>query len=120
MEDPAALFKALADPVRVRILEFLQRPDAACCSAEDRVCACDLEGILGLSQPTISHHMRLLVQARLVAAEKVGRWVYYRIDRPAFAAAAAYLSRFAGDDAPAPQQVPGAGRTDARPATRAN
>ena len=98
------IFKALGDPLRLRILEFLHRPDAECCSVEDKVCACDIEGLLGLSQPTISHHMKLLVQAGLVIAEKSGRWVYYRIDRDAFAAAASYLSRFtaqAGDAKPA-------------------
>jgi ArsR family transcriptional regulator len=91
------IFKALSDPLRLRILEFLRRPDAECCSTEDRVCACDIEGLLGLSQPTISHHMKLLVQAGLVVAEKSGRWVYYRVDRNAFAAAAAFLAGFTGD-----------------------
>ena len=94
------MFKALSDPLRLRILEFLRRPDAACCSTEDKVCACDLEGLLGLSQPTISHHMKLLVQAGLVTAEKSGRWVYYRIDREAFARASDYLAGFACDDQP--------------------
>lgn len=98
MERIDLLFKALADPIRIRILEFLKRPDAECCSVEDRVCACDLEGVLGLSQPTVSHHMKLLVQAGLVEAEKSGRFVYYRIDRSAFRAAAAYLSGFTGDE----------------------
>src|SRR3954467_8762846 len=101
MKNAELIFKALGDPLRVRILEFLRRPDAECCSVEDRVCACDLEGLLGLSQPTVSHHMKLLIQAGLVAAEKCGRWVYYRVDRPAFAAAVAYLAEFAGDE-PAP------------------
>jgi ArsR family transcriptional regulator len=101
MDHPDAVFKALSDPIRLRILEFLRRPDAECCSVEDRVCACDLEGLLGLSQPTVSHHMKILVQAGLVASEKSGRWVYYRVDRPAFAAAITYLARFAGDELPA-------------------
>lgn len=102
-----ATFKALSDPVRLRILEYLRRPEATCCSTEDRVCACDLEGLLGLSQPTISHHMKLLVQSGLVTSEKSGRWVYYRIDRPAFAAAAAYLAGFADDEAlTAPTSLP--------------
>ena len=104
MTNADLIFKALSDPLRLRILQFLRRPDADCCSVEDKVCACDIEGLLGLSQPTISHHMKLLVQAGLVAAEKSGRWVYYRIDRDAFAAAAAFLTGFtaqAGDAPPA-------------------
>lgn len=106
MERVDLLFKALSDPLRLRIVEFLRRPDAACCSVEDRVCACDLEGLLGLSQPTISHHMKLLVQAGLVVAEKSGRWVYYRIDRDRFAEAAEYLSGFAGDGGCRPASAP--------------
>ena len=96
------VFRALGDPARLRILEFLKRPEAECCSAVDKVCACDFEGILGLSQPTISHHMKLLVQAGLVTAEKSGRWVYYGINRPAFAAASAFLAGFVGIDAAFP------------------
>ena len=92
------LFKALGDPLRLRILEFLRRPDTECCSLEDKVCACDLEGLLGLSQPTVSHHMKLLVQAGLVVAEKSGRWVYYRINRRTFARASEYLAGFTGED----------------------
>src|SRR5260370_41864009 len=86
MEANEQLFKALADPARVRIIEFLRRPDAACCTVEDRVCACDLEGPLGLSQPAVSHHLKILVRADLVLAEKAGRFVYYRVNRPRFAA----------------------------------
>jgi ArsR family transcriptional regulator len=94
MDTALTLFKALADPARISILEFLWRPDAACCSFEDRVCACDLEALLELSQPSVSHHMRILVQAGLVMAEKDGRWVYYRIDRRRFAALADYVAKF--------------------------
>jgi len=94
MDKPDLIYKALSEPLRLRILDFLKRPDAACCSVEDRVCACDLEGLLGLSQPTISHHMKILVQAGLVSSEKSGRWVYYRVNRPIFAAAAAHLMSF--------------------------
>jgi ArsR family transcriptional regulator len=97
MDSIDLIFKALSDPLRVRILEFLRRPEAKCCSVEDKVCACDLEGLLGLSQPTISHHMKLLVQAGLVVGEKSGRWVYYRIDRPTFSRAADYLAGFTGE-----------------------
>lgn len=93
-------FKALGDPLRLRILAFLHRPDADCCSNAAAVCACDLEGVLGLSQPTISHHMKLLVQAGLVRAEKRGRWVHYSLDHESFRALAAVLLGFGGDPVP--------------------
>lgn len=106
MDQAETVFKALADPIRLRILAFLNRPEAECCSEEDRVCACDLEPLLGLAQPTVSHHMKILVQAGLVSSEKSGRWVYYRIDRSAFAAAATYLAQFAGAASPVPKVPP--------------
>ena len=111
MSDQDQLFKALADPARLRIIEFLRRPDAACCTVEDRVCACDLEGPLGLSQPAVSHHLKILVQAGLLLSEKAGRFVYYRINRPRFAELQTWLGGFAGEFA----AVPGAAR---RTATR--
>jgi ArsR family transcriptional regulator, arsenate/arsenite/antimonite-responsive transcriptional repressor len=95
-------FKALGDPARIRILEFLWRPEAECCSFEDKVCACDVEGILGLSQPAVSHHMKILVQAGLVTSEKDGRWVYYRINRPRFRELAQWLGQFGKLAATAP------------------
>ena len=106
MNDPAAIFKALGDPARLRILEFLWRPDAACCSLEDKVCACDVESLLGLSQPAVSHHMKVLVQAGLVAAAKEGRWVYYRINRARFRELSQFLGRFGrGEPAKKPAQA---------------
>jgi ArsR family transcriptional regulator len=72
--------KALADPARLAILSFLRSPDTTCCSREDGICGCDVETFLGVSQPTVSHHMKVLVQAGLVRAEKRGRWVFYEID----------------------------------------
>jgi ArsR family transcriptional regulator, arsenate/arsenite/antimonite-responsive transcriptional repressor len=101
MDEEMLAFKALGDPVRLKILEFLMRPDAACCSQEDRVCACDLETPLNLSQPAVSHHMKILAQAELISSEKDGRWVYYRVNRPRFRVLAQYLARFAKNDAPA-------------------
>jgi ArsR family transcriptional regulator len=95
MIDPVSAFKALSDPARLRILDFLWRPDAACCSLEDKVCACDVESLLGLSQPAVSHHMKILVQAGLITAGKEGRWVYYRINRPRFREVAQWLGQYA-------------------------
>ena len=64
----AELFKALADPSRLKVLQLLSQPPANTCTAAGTVCACDLEGELGLSQPTVSHHMRLLRAQQLLSA----------------------------------------------------
>ena len=98
--DLVTKLKALADPSRLSILAFLLEPIQSCCSREEGVCACDLEAFLGLSQPTISHHMKLLVQAELVRAEKRGRWVYYELNPAAFAEVGEQLARYR-----APQKV---------------
>lgn len=101
MDDTPRMLKALADPARLRIVEFLRRPDAACCTFGDRVCACDMEGVLGLSQPAVSHHLKLLIQAGLVIAEKDGRWTTYRLDHQAFAGLAGFLAEFSRPVSPA-------------------
>ena len=87
--------KVLADPKRARIVEFLLDPDLSCCSRDDGICACDVEAFLGLSQPTVSHHMRALVDAGFVRAERRGRWVYYELEPARFRDAAARLHAFA-------------------------
>ena len=66
-------FAALADPIRLRLLSIV----AACAAGE--VCACDLVEPSGRSQPTVSHHMKILVDAGLVDREKRGLWVWYRV-----------------------------------------
>ncbi|MDZ7703241.1 MAG: metalloregulator ArsR/SmtB family transcription factor [Trueperaceae bacterium] len=86
--------KTLADPTRLAILEFLRDPIQSCCSREDGVCGCDLESFLGLSQPTISHHMKLLAREGFVRAEKRGRWVYYDLHPNAFDVVITYLGTF--------------------------
>lgn len=98
--DISLQLKALADPARLRIVEFLRRPDVGCCTLPDRVCACDLERLLGLSQPAVSHHMKILTQAGLVSGEKQGRWMYYRLEAGAFAALVAFLNPLATPPAP--------------------
>jgi ArsR family transcriptional regulator len=70
-EDLARLFSVLGDPVRLRLLSLIA--DA------DEVCGCDLQEPLGKSQPTISHHTKLLAEAGLIVGEKRGRWVYWRV-----------------------------------------
>ncbi len=67
----AARFKALADPTRVAIVNRL--------AGAGEVCVCELVEDFELSQPTISHHLRLLRQAGLVEAERRGTWAYYRL-----------------------------------------
>ena len=72
----AELFKALADPARVRIVNVLA-------TSEDAVCICNLIEPLGLSQPTVSHHMKKLLEAGLVEREQRGRWAYFSLKRDA-------------------------------------
>src|SRR5215467_10428997 len=67
----AGTFKALADPTRVAIVNRLTRVEA--------VCVCDLTAAFDLSQPTISHHLKVLRDAGLVEAERRGTWAYYRL-----------------------------------------
>jgi ArsR family transcriptional regulator len=69
--------KALADPVRLSILEFLWGPAAEELREEGGICAKDVERFLGVTQPTVSYHMKILVGAGLVEAEKRGQKVYY-------------------------------------------
>jgi len=69
----ARSFGALSDPIRLRLLSFIASADA------DEVCACDLIEPSGRSQPTVSHHMKILVDAGLVTREKRGLWVWYRL-----------------------------------------
>jgi ArsR family transcriptional regulator len=69
----ARSFGALSDPIRLRLLSFIASADA------EEVCACDLIEPSGRSQPTVSHHMKILVDAGLVTREKRGLWVWYRL-----------------------------------------
>lgn len=72
----AELFKALADPARVRIVNILA-------THRDAVCACEFEPALGLSQPTVSHHLKKLTDAGLLEREQRGRWAYFSLKRDA-------------------------------------
>ncbi len=72
-EELAATLKALADPVRLRLLSFIAaQPDG-------EACVCHVTDPIGLSQPTVSHHLKLLHHARLLERDKRGAWVYYRV-----------------------------------------
>ena len=70
-DEIAARFKALADPTRVAIIN--------CLSAADEVCVCNLTETFDLSQPTISHHLKILREAGLVESARRGTWAYYRL-----------------------------------------
>ncbi len=72
----AEIFGALADPNRVRIVNLLATSDEA-------VCVCNLIEPLGLSQPTVSHHLKKLLDAGLVDREQRGRWAYFSLNRDA-------------------------------------
>jgi ArsR family transcriptional regulator, arsenate/arsenite/antimonite-responsive transcriptional repressor len=76
-EATALLYKALADPARVRIVNLLATSGAAC--------VCELVGPLGLAQPTVSHHLRKLTDAGLLEREQRGVWAYYALNRGALA-----------------------------------
>jgi ArsR family transcriptional regulator len=66
----APLFKALGDPVRLRLMSMI--------ASTDEVCVCDLTVPFDVSAPTVSHHLRVLREVGLVSAERRGTWVYYR------------------------------------------
>ena len=83
-EQTAALFKALGDPARVRIVNLLARSDGP-------ACVCELTPATGLSQPTVSHHLKKLVQAGLLRREPRGVWAYYELDREGLERAAGVL-----------------------------
>jgi ArsR family transcriptional regulator len=70
--DLARAFAALADPVRLRLLSLI--------ADTDEICACDLLPSLGKSQPTVSHHTKVLADAGLITGDKRGRWVWWRIE----------------------------------------
>jgi ArsR family transcriptional regulator len=72
----AELFKALGDPARVRIVNLVATADAP-------VCACELNGALGLAQPTVSHHLKKLTDAGLLQREQRGKWAYFSLKRDA-------------------------------------
>lgn len=69
----ARMFKALSDPVRLRLLSLIAS------HAGGEACVCDLTGPFDVSQPTISHHLKVLREAGLVGSERRGTWVYYRV-----------------------------------------
>jgi ArsR family transcriptional regulator len=75
-EATADLFKALGDPARVKIVNLLA-------TADEPVCACEFPGAVGLTQPTVSHHIKKLTEAGLLDREQRGKWAYFSLKRDA-------------------------------------
>jgi ArsR family transcriptional regulator len=82
----AQVFKALGDPVRLRLVSLIGA------RAGGEVCVCDLTSAFDLSQPTISHHLKVLREAGLIGSERRGTWVYYRLVPAALERMAVLLS----------------------------
>ena len=81
----AELAKLLSDPVRVQILDLLR-------DAVSGVCQCELQPRFGVSQPTLSHHLKKLADAELIQVERCGRWAYYSINEDALEDLRSWLS----------------------------
>ena len=90
----ARVFKALGDPVRLRLLSMIASHDGG------EVCVCDLTPAFDLAQPTISHHLKILREAGLITAHRRGTWVYYRLLPAATDRLAAALARTPRPPAP--------------------
>lgn len=69
----AALLKAVADPVRLRLLSLIRS------SKDQEACVCDLTPAVGLSQPTVSHHLKVLTEAGLLTRERRGTWAWFQV-----------------------------------------
>jgi ArsR family transcriptional regulator len=69
----AEVFKALGDPTRLRLISLVAAHEDA------EACVCELTEPVGLSQPTVSHHLRILVEAGILSREQRGKWAYYRL-----------------------------------------
>ncbi len=81
----AGVFKALSDPVRLRVLS------AVAARANHEACVCDLSEGIDVTQPTISHHLKVLREAGLLSSERRASWVYYRVEPAVLARVSAFL-----------------------------
>ena len=100
--------KALADPIRLRMLNVMAAGRAACCSPSpvpgsppgdepaEGICVCELQSLIGLAQSRASYHLRILKDAGLVTETTRGKWNYYTLDREALAGSLAHLAIAAG------------------------
>jgi DNA-binding transcriptional ArsR family regulator len=77
------ILQAVADPTRRKILQSLKERGACSIDKDVGLCATDIESRVHLSQPTISHHMGILIKAGLVEGKKLGQWMWYRRNEPA-------------------------------------
>ena len=102
----AEVFKALGEPHRLKALHFLATAGPECCRGTDAVCACDLITHLGLAQPTVSHHLRILTQAGLITGTRQGRWMHYELSDAGLQAVQSLLTRLQAQiPAPPPHAV---------------
>jgi len=85
----AAVLKVLAEPTRLRLLSLVAAPQ------DGEECICNLTDLVGVSQPTVSHHMKQLVDAGLLEREQRGKWAYYRLVPGALETLTALLGRVA-------------------------
>jgi ArsR family transcriptional regulator len=85
-EQLAVTLKALADPARLRLLSIVAA------SQDQEACVCDLIEPVGLSQPTVSHHLKVLTEAGFLARSKRGTWAYYRLQASALTAVSSLLT----------------------------
>lgn len=85
-DEQVRLMDAMSDPTRLQIVAMLAGQD-------EPLCVCEIQGNFQLGQPTISHHLKVLRDARLVTWEKRGLWVYYSLDRTTLQQAARYLNK---------------------------
>lgn len=85
-EHLAATLKALADPARLRLLSLVAS------AADQEACVCDLIEPVGLSQPTVSHHLKVLAEAGFLSRSKRGTWAYYRLQPQALTGVADFLA----------------------------
>ncbi|MYU26387.1 metalloregulator ArsR/SmtB family transcription factor [Streptomyces sp. SID8352] len=89
-ETAARMFKALGDPVRLRLFS------AVASHENGEACVCDISDV-GVSQPTVSHHLKKLREAGLLTSERRGTWVYYRVEPSVLAAMGTLLTQPAAD-----------------------
>lgn len=80
----AGRLKALADPTRLRLYSLI--------ASSQESCACDLTEPLAVSQPTVSHHLKVLLEAGLVTRQQRGKWAYYEVERTRLAELSAFLA----------------------------
>ena len=97
-QDGSAVFRAMGEPVRLRILQLL---------AAGEVCGCDLLEGLTISQPTLSHHMKVLIDSGLVAARRRAVWVHYALRPEGFEALRRTIDELTAPGAKAPEEASG-------------